>query len=155
MGFWDTNGSPNVGQTTRPSDGQQKKNLPIVGLYVSPDHRVNIKESEKRDKNIDLVNEQKKTMEYECNGDSNCNWCARNNFERIGKRTKNLKIKEQLEDHPDYSIRIGQNTEKRAGDLRTCCHSNSIYRLSAIVCMKNCQRVYNNNNINKILFLLN
>ena len=25
LGFWDTNGSSNIGQTTRPSDSQQKK----------------------------------------------------------------------------------------------------------------------------------
>ena len=33
QGFWDTNGSPDLGQTTRPSDSQQKKeNFPNCGL---------------------------------------------------------------------------------------------------------------------------
>ena len=33
LGFWDTNGSPNLGQTTRPNNNQQKKeNLQNCGL---------------------------------------------------------------------------------------------------------------------------
>ena len=28
LGFWDTNGSPNLGQMTRPADNQQKKREP-------------------------------------------------------------------------------------------------------------------------------
>ena len=48
--FWDTNGSLKLGQTTRPSDSQQK------GEPVRPaDHRGKIKESEKRDNYLDLV----------------------------------------------------------------------------------------------------
>ena len=36
LGFWDTNGSPNLGQTSRPSDSQQKrKNLLNSGLCRS------------------------------------------------------------------------------------------------------------------------
>ena len=36
LGIWDTNGSPNLAQTTKPSDSQQKKkNLPNSGLCYS------------------------------------------------------------------------------------------------------------------------
>ena len=66
MGFWDTNGSPNLGQTTRPSDSQQKEKKKkkkkrtcwIVDFTVTGDHRV--KESEKRDNYLDLVENWKK-----------------------------------------------------------------------------------------------
>ena len=33
LGFWDTNKSPNLGQTTRPRDNQKKKeNQPNIGF---------------------------------------------------------------------------------------------------------------------------
>ena len=49
--FWDTNESHNLGQTTRPSDRQQKKERTcwIVDFAVPTDHMVKLKESEKRD----------------------------------------------------------------------------------------------------------
>ena len=56
QGFWDTNGSPNHGQTTRPSDSKQKKETyRKVDFVVPADHWVKLKESEKRDKYLDLA----------------------------------------------------------------------------------------------------
>ena len=53
MGFWDINGSPNHGQTTRPCDSQQKKRTYwIVDFVVPADHRVKLKENELRAINI-------------------------------------------------------------------------------------------------------
>ena len=57
-------------------------------------------------------------MEHESNGDTNCNWCTWNNPQRIGKGTEKLGNKRTRRDHQDYSIKIGQNTEKNAGDLK-------------------------------------
>ena len=59
MEFWDTNGSSNLGQTTRPSDSQQKKKGTnrIEDFIVPAYHRIKLKESEKRDKNVDLAKE--------------------------------------------------------------------------------------------------
>ena len=50
--FGDTNGSPNFGQTTRPSDSQQKKKRTywIVNIAVPADQRVKLKECEKKKK---------------------------------------------------------------------------------------------------------
>ena len=67
-GFWDTNGSPNLGQMTRLSDRQQKKKkkkkkkkpCQIEDFVVPADPRVKLKESEKRDKYLDLAWELKK-----------------------------------------------------------------------------------------------
>ena len=57
-------------------------------------------------------------MEHEADGDANCNRCAWNNPQKIGKGTERLGNKTSG-DHPNYSIiKIGQNTEERSEDLR-------------------------------------
>ena len=57
LGLWDTNRSPNLRQTTRLSDSQQKKKrtCQMINFNVMMDHRVNLKESEKRDICLDLA----------------------------------------------------------------------------------------------------
>ena len=58
-------------------------------------------------------------MELEDDGDTNCNWCARYNHQRIGKVTGELGSKRTSGYHPNYSIiKIGQNTKKSSEDLR-------------------------------------
>ena len=60
MGLWHTNGSPNLGQKTKPYSNQQKKRTcKIVDFAVPADHRIKLKESEK-DKYLDLARELKK-----------------------------------------------------------------------------------------------
>ena len=68
MGLWHTHGSPNLGQKTRPNDNQQKKKKKkkkkrigkIVDFAVPADHRIKLKESEKKDKYLDFARELKK-----------------------------------------------------------------------------------------------
>ena len=59
-----TNGSPNLGQKTRSYNNQQKKKkkkiCKIVDFAVPADHRIKLKECEKRDKYLDLARELKK-----------------------------------------------------------------------------------------------
>ena len=59
LGFWDTNGSLNIDQTTRYYNNQQKRKriCRIVDFAVPADHRVKLKESEKKDKYQDLARE--------------------------------------------------------------------------------------------------
>ena len=48
--FWDTKGSPDIGQTTRPSDNQQKNKERtgwIVDFAVLADHRIKLKKKRK------------------------------------------------------------------------------------------------------------
>ena len=58
-----TNGSPNPGQKTRGYDNQQKKKkekkniCKIVVFDVPADHRINLKECEKKGKYLDLARE--------------------------------------------------------------------------------------------------
>ena len=116
LGFWDTNGSSNLGQLTRPSDSQQKKRTCwIVDFDILADHRIKWKESEKGDEYLELARKLKKYIGHEGDSDTNFNWCTWNNPQRIGKGTERFGNKRTTEDHLDYSIfKISQNT----GDLR-------------------------------------
>ena len=62
MGLWYTNGLPNLGQKTKPYNNLQKKKriCKIVDFAVPADHRIKLKECEKRDKYLDLAIELKK-----------------------------------------------------------------------------------------------
>ena len=65
MGLWYTNGSPNLSQKTRTYNNQQqqqkkKKTYKIVDFAVPTEHRIKLKECEKRDKYLDLARELKK-----------------------------------------------------------------------------------------------
>ena len=61
LGFWNTNGSPNLSKTTRPYNNQQKQRAcKIVDFAVSANHRIKLKESEKKDKYQDLAGVSKK-----------------------------------------------------------------------------------------------
>ena len=63
MGLWYTNRSPNLDQKTRHYNNRQKKEkkiCKIVDFSVPADHRIKLKECEKRDKYLDLARELKK-----------------------------------------------------------------------------------------------
>ena len=63
MGLWQTHGSPNLGQKTRPYNNQQKKKkriCKIVDFAVPADEKIKLKECEKKDKHLDLAREFKK-----------------------------------------------------------------------------------------------
>ena len=79
IGFLDTNGSPNLGHKTRPYDSQQKKRTCRIGDFAVPaDHKVKLKESEKKNKYLELARELKeKIMENKNDGDTNCIWFTR------------------------------------------------------------------------------
>ena len=47
----------------------------IVDFSVPADHRIKLKECEKRDKYLDLARKLKKTMEHEGDHYTKCDWC--------------------------------------------------------------------------------
>ena len=55
-------------------------------------------------------------MEYETDNDSKCKCCDRYIHQRIGTGTGGLGNKRTRGDHPNDSIKIGQNTKKNPGD---------------------------------------
>ena len=54
-----THGSPNLGQKTKHNNKQKKRTCKIVDFAVPADHRIKLKESEKKDKYLDLARELK------------------------------------------------------------------------------------------------
>ena len=52
-----------------------KKISKIIDFAIPADHRIELKECEKRDKNLDLARELKKTMKHEGDNYNNCDWC--------------------------------------------------------------------------------
>ena len=64
-------------QKTRPQQ-KRKRSCKIVDFAVPANHRINLKESEKKDKYLDLARElNKKAVEHESNDCANCDWCVR------------------------------------------------------------------------------
>ena len=120
VGFWNTNVSPNLGQTTRTNNSRQKnENCWIEEFIVLADHRLKLKESEKIDKYLDFAKELKKTVKHKSDSDTSSNWCLRYSHQRINTGTGRRENKRTCGDHPNYSfIKIGQNTEKSLWDLR-------------------------------------
>ena len=62
MELWHTHGSPNLGQKTRSYNNPQKKKRisKIIDSPVPANHRIKVKECEKRDNYLDLARELKK-----------------------------------------------------------------------------------------------
>ena len=54
---------------------KKKRIRKIVDFAVPADHRINLKESEKKDKYLDLARESKKAVEHESNDCANCDCC--------------------------------------------------------------------------------
>ena len=77
---------------------KKKKKLPNSELW-RPSRPQNNKESEKRDKYLDLARELQKSMVHE--GDGYANWCARYSQQRIGTETGGLENKGTRGDHPN------------------------------------------------------
>ena len=60
MLLWLTHGSPNLGQKTRPYNNKKKRTRQIVDFAIPAEHRIKLKECEKKDKYLDLARELKK-----------------------------------------------------------------------------------------------
>ena len=72
---------------TRRNYNQQKKNriCKIVDFAVPADHRIKLKECEKKDKYYDPARELKKTLEHESDDYTNCDWWFWHSNKRIIK----------------------------------------------------------------------
>ena len=53
---------------------KKKRTCTIVNFAVPADHRIKLKECEKKDKYLDLARELKKTVEHAGDNYTNCNW---------------------------------------------------------------------------------
>ena len=57
---------------------KKKRTWKIVDFAVPADHRIKLRECEKKDKYLDLARELKKTVEHAGGNYTNCNWCVCN-----------------------------------------------------------------------------
>ena len=111
-----------------------------MNFAVSADHKVKLKESEKKNKYLDLAREWKNLW--------NMNVaiipiviCA---HQRIIRGTSGLGNKRKIGDHPNYCIiDIGQNTEKSPGDLMRIAVTQSPIKDNQLT-LKNSPGVNNN-----------
>ena len=55
---------------------KKERTCKIVHFAVPANHRIKLKECEKKDKYIDLARELKKTIEHAGENYTNCNWCV-------------------------------------------------------------------------------
>ena len=98
---------------------KKKRTCKIVDFVVLANHRIKLKENEKKDNYLDLARKLEKTMEHEGDNYTNCDWCFWYSHQRIIKGTGRLGNKRTSEDLPNnYIIEKGQNTEKSPGDLK-------------------------------------
>ena len=90
-----------------------------MDFAVLANHRVKLKENEKKDKYLDLAKGIEKPVEHESDNYTNCDWGFWYSHQRIIKGTGGLKNKRMNGDHPNYYIiKNGQNTEKSPGDSK-------------------------------------
>ena len=120
--FCDTNGSSDLRQTTRLSDGQKKKkweNLPKRGFVVSDDYRVKLKESKKRDKYLDLAKEMVNVWNMKVMVIQIVIGRARYSHQMLRIETGGLRNKRTSRDYPNHSIgEISRISEMSPGDSK-------------------------------------
>ena len=117
---------------------KENRTCNIVDFAVPADHRVKLKESEKKDKFLDLA------VEYEkCDVYRNFKWYPRFSQQRINKGIGGFWNKRTSGDHPQR-LHYWDQPEYRVESWRleeTCFHSNSSERPPALADVKNSQRV--------------
>ena len=115
--FWYTNRLPNLGQTTKLCNNLQKKKKKekekrtsrILIFAVPADHRLKLKENEKKDTYLDFAQGLKKLWNMKVMVISVV----------IGTGTGGFGNKRSCGDHPNYRIiEVAQYTEKSSGDLK-------------------------------------
>ena len=110
-GVNNNNNNDNLSQTTRPYDNQQKKRTcKIVDFAVPADHRIKLKESEKKNKHLDLASELKKLWNMEVTVIPIVNGALGTVTEGLIKGLEDLEIRGRVD--------ISQNIEKSLEDLR-------------------------------------
>ena len=153
LGFWDTNGSLNLGQTTRPNNNQQQKKriFWIVDDTIPANRWVKLKESEKKDKCLDLARELKKPWNMRVTVKPIVIDALGTVTKRLVEGLKDLEIRGRVETIETAAWLMLARILRRV--LETCCHSNSSGKSSANAGVKNSKKNNNNNNNNNYQLL--
>ena len=121
---------------------------------IPADHWVKLKESERKDKSLDLSKELKKIVEHESDGNTNCNWCFWYSNQRIGTKIGELGNKWASGHYPNFSIiKIGQNAEKSPGDLRRLVVTNNPMKNHRLTLVWKTRRGENDNKLSHVAVL--
>ena len=128
-----------------PNSTKRKRISKIVDFAVPADHRINLKECEKKDKYLDLARELKKLWNMKVTIVP----IVIGSLGTILKRPGRLGNWWTSRDYPNDSIaENGQNADTSPGREETCCHPDSSEKPSANTDVKNSNGVNNNNNNN-------
>ena len=133
--FLHTSKCPNLGQTTKPYDNQQKRELAKLGILLSLLTTASNWKKVKRKINIWTLQGNWNTVEHKSDCHTNCDWCSWYSHQSIIKRTEGLgNIRMRLSklqhrwDRPEYW--------EESWRLEETCHSNSSERRSAYAGVK-------------------
>ena len=98
-GLWHIDRSPNLDLETKPNNNKKKWICKIVDFAVPADHRIELKECEKKDKYLDLARELKKTMKHAGDNYADCDWCIwySNYNNNLSKRQEDLEVGRRVE----------------------------------------------------------
>ena len=98
---------------------KQKRTCKIVNFAVAADHRIKLKECEKKDKYLDLARELKKLWNMQVTFIPIVIGAFGTVTKGLLKGLEDLEVGRTCGDHPNNSIiKNGQNTKKSPGDLR-------------------------------------
>ena len=125
---------------------KKERTCKIVDFLVLADHRIKLKEREKKDKNLDLTRELKKLWNMKVTI-LPIDWCFSYSHQMIIKGTGGLGNKKTSGDHSNYNIvEDSQNTEKSPGDLRLAVTQTPVKDHQLTLTRKTRIGVNNNNN---------
>ena len=151
LGFWNINRSPNLGQTTRPSNNQQEKENWTVDFAVPADHRIKLKESEKRDKYLNLARKLKKLWNMKVTVIPIVIGTLGTVTKGLLQGLEDLEIRGQVETFQTIALLRSSRILRRVLEtLRDLCRSNSSEKPPTNTDVKNSKRSYNNS-INRYL----
>ena len=143
--IWDTNGSPNPGQTIRPINNQQKKRTcRIVDFAIPADHRVKLNESEKKDKYLDLARELKKLRNMKVMVIPVVTGVLGTVTKGLVLGLEDLEIRGRMETIQTAALMGSTRIMRRV--LESWCHSDSSEKPSANAGVKKSKRNKSNNN---------
>ena len=127
MGLWPADGSHNPDQKTRSYNNQQKKRIcKIVDFAVPADHRINLKECEKKDKYLDLARELKKLWNMKVTIVAIVIGAFGTITKGLSKGPEDLEVGRRVETiQMTALLRTARSWDESWRLGKTCCHSNS------------------------------
>ena len=165
MGLWHINGSPKLGQKTRPYNNQKqkqkKKICKIVDFAVPADHRIKLKKCEKRDKYLDFARELKKLWNMKVTILPIVIGAFGTVTKRLQKGLEDLEVGGQVEAIQTIACKktitiiiiiIGQNTKKSPGELRRLAVTQTPVKNPQLAPVWRTLKWEKNNNIILLLF---